>query len=135
MSYHFVTPAEFDSMIERDQLLEWAEVHGQHRYGTPHGPVDRAIAAGRPVILEIDLQGARQVKARMPEAQLVFLAPPSWDELVHRLVGRGTEDAATRERRLQTARDELAHQDEADVVIVNDSLEETVERLVSLLSL
>ncbi len=135
VSYHFVDDERFDQLVAEDQLLEWAVVHGVHRYGTPRGPVDRAIADGRHVILEIDLQGARQVKAHMPEAQLVFLAPPSWEELVHRLVGRGTEDEATRARRLETARTELAAQGEADHVIVNTRLEETVDALVGLLGL
>lgn len=135
VSYHFVTQERFDQLVEEDQLLEWAVVHGTHRYGTPRRPVDEAIAQGRHVILEIDLQGARQVKAHMPDAQLVFLSPPSWDELVRRLVGRGTEDAPTRARRLQTAQQELACIDEADHVIVNESVEETVENLVSLLGL
>lgn len=134
-SYHFVSDERFDELIADDQLLEWAVVHGTHRYGTPRGPVEEAIAAGRHVILEIDLQGARQVKAHMPEAQLVFLAPPSWDELVRRLVGRGTEDEAARARRLDTAKLELASAEEADHLIVNESVEETVDNLVALLGL
>lgn len=134
-SYHFVSEERFDELIAHDQLLEWALVHGTHRYGTPRGPVEEAIAAGRHVILEIDLQGARQVKAHMPEAQLVFLAPPSWDELVRRLVGRGTEDEAARARRLDTAKLELASAEEADHLIVNESVEETVNNLVALLGL
>ena len=89
------------------------------RYGTPRGPVLDALAEGRPALLEIDLQGARQVRERMPEALFVFLAPPSWEELVRRLVGRGTEDEAERERRLETAREELAAEPEFDVTVVN----------------
>lgn len=134
-SYHFVSADRFDQMVADDDLLEWAEVHGSNRYGTPRGPVEAAIADGKHVILEIDLQGARQVKACMPEAQLVFLAPPSWEELVHRLVGRGTEDEAARAKRLETAKLELASIDEADHVIVNESLDDTVQDLVSLLGL
>ena len=134
-SYHFVTDERFDELIAKDLLLEWAVVHGEHRYGTPKVPVDDAIEQGRHVVLEIDLQGARQVKQHMPEAQLVFLAPPSWDELVRRLVGRGTEDEATRARRLETAKKELASIDEADHVLVNASVEETVANLVGLLGL
>lgn len=134
-SYHFVSDEEFDELVAAGDLLEWAVVHGKHRYGTPRGPVVEAIAKGRHVILEIDLQGARQVKARMPEAQLVFLMPPSWEELVNRLVGRGTEDAEARERRLATAKLELASIDEADHIIVNESLGDTVESLVGLLGL
>lgn len=134
-SYHFVSDEQFDALISDDQLLEWATVHGTHRYGTPRVPVEEAIAAGRHVVLEIDLQGARQVKAHMPDAQLVFLEPPSWDELVRRLVGRGTEDEATRARRLDTAKLELASVEEADHRIVNASVEETVDHLVALLGL
>ena len=110
--YLFVGDAEFDRLIAAGEFLEHAVVHTHAKYGTPRGPVDRALAAGRPALLEIDLQGARQVRERMPEALLVFLAPPSWDELVRRLVGRGTESESERERRLQTARRELAAQDE-----------------------
>ena len=94
-------------------------MHGTHRYGTPRGPVERALAAGRPAMLEIDLQGARQVRETMPEALFVFLKPPSWEELVRRLVGRGTETDEERERRLATAVDELAAESEFDVTIVN----------------
>ena len=91
--YHFVDDAEFDRMAREGELLEWAVVHGRARYGTPRLPVERALATGRAALLEIDLQGARQVRATMPGALFVFLAPPTWDELVRRLVGRGTEDA------------------------------------------
>lgn len=135
LSYHFVPRSRFTEMIERDELLEWAVVHGEHCYGTPRRPVEEAMAAGRQVVLEIDLQGARQVKERVPDAQLVFLMPPSWEELVSRLVGRGTEDEAARARRLETAKQELASFDDADHVIVNVTVEETVEALVSLLGL
>ena len=90
--YHFVSDEEFDRLVADDALLEWAVVHRAARYGTPRAPVDEALAAGRPALLEIDLQGARQVRERMPGALFVFLAPPSWEELVRRLVGRGTED-------------------------------------------
>lgn len=133
--YHFVSEAEFDQLIAKDQLLEWATVHGKHRYGTPRLPVEEAIARGQHVILEIDIQGARQVKAHMPDAQLVFLLPPSWEELVNRLIGRGTEDEEARTRRLNTAKEELANADEADHRIVNDTVEGTVEALVGLLRL
>ena len=117
--YHFVSDEEFDRLVADDELLEWAVVHRAARYGTPRAPVDEALAAGRPALLEIDLQGARQVRERMPEALFVFLAPPSWEELVRRLVGRGTEDEAERERRLETAREELAAEPEFDAVVVN----------------
>lgn len=130
--YLFVDDAEFDRMIAAGELLEWAVVHKRARYGTPRKPVLDTLAAGRPALLEIDLQGARQVRATMPEAQFVFLAPPSWDELVRRLVGRGTEDAEERERRLETARVELAAEKEFDVTIVNASVQEAADQLVKL---
>jgi guanylate kinase len=133
--YHFVDEARFDELVASGQMLEWAVVHGRHRYGTPRGPVDQALAEHRPALLEIDLQGARQVKASMPEALFVFLAPPSWEELVRRLVGRGTEDAAERERRLATARAELAAESEFDVTIVNDDVHRACDELVSWMGL
>lgn len=128
--YHFVSCAEFDRMIAEGELLEWAVVHGRHRYGTPRRPVEEQLAAGRPALLEIDLQGARQVRAAMPEAQFVFLAPPSWAELERRLVGRGTEDGEERARRLETAKVELAAESEFDHVIVNDDVERATDELV-----
>ncbi|HZW43830.1 MAG TPA: guanylate kinase [Dermatophilaceae bacterium] len=132
--YHFVDDEEFDRMRDAGEFLEWAVVHGRARYGTPRGPVLEALAAGRKALLEIDLQGARQVRQQMPEALFVFLAPPSWDELVRRLVGRGTESAEEREIRLTTARLELAAQREFDVTIVNDSVQRASEELVSLMN-
>jgi guanylate kinase len=129
--YHFVDPAGFDRMIEAGELLEWAVVHGVHRYGTPRRPVEAALATGRPALLEIDLQGARQVRRTMPGAFFVFLAPPSWDEMVRRLVGRGTETPEERARRLDTARDELAAEPEFDVTIVNDDVHRATDELVS----
>ncbi len=131
--YHFVAPQEFDRLIAAGEFLEYAVVHGRAKYGTPRGPVERALALGQPALLEIDLQGARQVRETMPEAMFVFLSPPSWDELVRRLVGRGTEDAAEREVRLETARRELAAADEFDRVIVNDDVRRASEELVSLM--
>jgi guanylate kinase len=131
--YWFVSDAEFDAMIEQDQLLEWAVVHNAFRYGTPRAPVEEALAAGRAALLEIDLQGARQVRAAMPEALMVFLAPPTWNELVRRLVGRGTESAEERERRLATARLELAAEAEFDVTIVNTEIHDAAEELVALM--
>jgi guanylate kinase len=131
--YHFVSEAEFDRLVADDELLEWAVVHKGARYGTPRRPVEEALAAGRPALLEIDLQGARQVRERMPEALFVFLAPPSWDELVRRLVGRGTEDEAERERRLETARGELAAEPEFDVTVVNRQIHDAGEELVELM--
>lgn len=133
--YHFISDADFDELIASGGLLEWAVVHGRDRYGTPAEPVRKAVERGERVILEIDLQGARQVRARLPEARSVFIAPPSWDELVHRLVGRGTETALQRHRRLLTARTELASAAEFDDIVVNDDLATAVAELVSLLGL
>ena len=131
--YWFVSDEEFDAMIAKGDLLEWAVVHKAARYGTPRGPVDLALASGRPAMLEIDLQGARQVRETMPEALFVFLKPPSGDELVRRLVGRGTESEAERERRLETARAELAAESEFDVTIVNHEVHAAAEQLVALM--
>lgn len=133
--YHFVSDDQFDALIANAALLEWAVVHGVQRYGTLRAPVMQALAAGRPALLEIDLQGARQVKASLPDARFVFLAPPSWQELVRRLVGRGTESAAQRERRLETARAEMAAQAEFDDVVVNHEIDQAVEDLVALVRL
>jgi guanylate kinase len=133
--YWFVSEAEFDRMVAADELLEWAVVHGAARYGTPRAPVEEALTACRPALLEIDLQGARQVRAAMPEALFVFLAPPSWDELVRRLVGRGTESSEERERRLATARLELAAEPEFDAVVVNREIHAAAEELVALMLL
>ncbi|WP_203335500.1 guanylate kinase [Nocardioides limicola] len=131
--YHFVSDAEFDQMIADGELLEWAVVHKTARYGTPRRPVEEALAAGKAAMLEIDLQGARQVRETMPEALFVFLKPPSWEELVRRLVGRGTESAEDRERRLETAREELAAESWFDVTVVNAEVNDAVAELVSLL--
>jgi guanylate kinase len=129
--YRFVSREEFAELVESGGLLEWAEFAG-NLYGTPRQPVLDHLAAGRPVVLEIDLQGARQVRALMPGAKLVFLAPPSWDELVRRLTGRGTEDAAVVEKRLAVAREELAAEPEFDVTLVNTSVPDVVGQLVAL---
>ncbi len=131
--YIFVAEEEFDRLVAAGEFLEYAVVHGRAKYGTPRGPVERALAAGRPALLEIDLQGARQVRQSMPDALLVFLAPPSWDELVSRLVGRGTESEEERAIRLSTATRELQAADEFDVVIVNDDVRRASEQLVSLM--
>ncbi len=131
--YRFVSRVEFDSMIERGELLEWADIHGGlQRSGTPAAPVRAALAEGKPVLVEVDLAGARQIRQSMPEATQVFLAPPSWEELVSRLTGRGTETPEAVERRLATARTELAACDEFDTVIVNDDVTTACEQLVSL---
>lgn len=131
--YHFVSDAEFDRMVADDELLEWAEIHrGMHRSGTPAGPVAAHLTAGRPVLLELDLAGARAVRARRPEALFVFLEPPSWDVLVGRLRGRGTEATEVIDRRLATAREELAAQSEFDLTLTNDDVGATAEALVGL---
>jgi guanylate kinase len=132
--YWFVSDAEFEAMIQAGQLLEWAVVHGAAKYGTPRAPVEAALAAGRPSMLEIDLQGARQVRETMPEALFVFLKPPSWEELVRRLVGRGTESSEERARRLQTAVDELAAEAEFDITIVNHEVHDAAQELVTLMT-
>ena len=132
VQYHFVDQAEFDAMVERDELLEHASYAG-NSYGTPRAPVEERLAAGVPALLEIELQGARQVRAAMPEAQLVFLAPPSFEELARRLTTRGTEDPERVRKRLDLARIEMAAEDEFDVLVVNDDLEQAADRLVALM--
>ena len=127
--YFFWSPEQFDDAVKNGDMLEWALVHGRNRYGTPRSAVEAARAEGRAVILEIDLEGARQVRSSMPDARFVFLAPPSWDVLVERLVGRGTESPEEQERRLETARVEMAAEEEFDVTIVNDDLDEAVDAL------
>ncbi|WP_307856754.1 guanylate kinase [Mycolicibacter acidiphilus] len=134
VDYHFVTAEEFGRLIESDQLLEWADIHGGlQRSGTPAAPVADATAAGRPVLIEVDLAGARAIKRALPTVLTVFLAPPDWETLQARLVGRGTESAEVRERRLGTARTELAAQGDFDRVVVNRRLENACSELVSLL--
>jgi guanylate kinase len=132
--YWFVGDAEFDRLVAEGELLEWAVVHRAARYGTPRRPVEQALAAGRPALLEIDLQGARQVRDSMPEALFVFLKPPSWEELVRRLTGRGTESAEDQARRLETAQQELAAEAEFDVTIVNHEVHAAAEELVALMT-
>ena len=132
--YFFVDDAEFDRLVAEGELLEHATVHNRYRYGTPRRPIDEALETGRTVLLEIDLQGARQVRAAAPSATLVFLLPPSWDELVDRLVGRGTEQEEERTRRLRTARVELAAQDEFDYRVVNDDVERAASEVAALAS-
>jgi guanylate kinase len=133
VDYHFVDDAEFDRMIRDGELLEHATVHNSYRYGTPRRPIERALDEGRSVLLEIDLQGARQVRESMPEARLIFLLPPTWEELVRRLIGRGTEDAAEQQRRLETAKVELAAQDEFDHKVVNHDVAEAAREVVDLM--
>jgi guanylate kinase len=134
VQYHFVDPAEFSRLVDEGELLEHATYAGSS-YGTPRRPVEEQLAAGVPALLEIELQGARQVRTAMPDAQLVFLAPPSFDELARRLTGRGTEDPERVRRRLDLARIEMAAEDEFDVVVVNDDLEQAADRLVALLQI
>ncbi|HZZ50148.1 MAG TPA: guanylate kinase [Pseudonocardia sp.] len=132
--YHFVSNAEFDRLIADHELLEWADIHGGlHRSGTPAKPVEEHLAAGEPVLLELDLAGARAVKRSRPDATMVFLMPPSWEDLVDRLTSRGTESGPVIERRLTTAREEMASSSQFDVTVVNDEIESVVRQLVSLL--
>jgi guanylate kinase len=133
IDYYFVSDDRFDQMIADDELLEWAVVHREHRYGTPRAAVLRHLRAGIPCILEIDLAGARQVRDSMPEALFVFVEPPSWEELVRRLELRGTEDSEERARRLATARTEMAAVEEFEHVIVNDELDTAVDAVHALL--
>jgi guanylate kinase len=132
--YLFVSDTEFDRLVTTNQMLEWAVVHGHNRYGTPRAPIVEALDGGDSIILEIDIQGARQVKAAMPEAVLVFLMPPSWEELVRRLESRGTEEPEEQTRRLETARTEVAAQDEFDKTIVNDDVDRAAEAVVHLMT-
>ncbi len=130
--YYFVDDDEFDRLVADGELLEWAQFAG-HRYGTPRDPLNAKIEAGVSCLLEIDLAGARQVKRSVPDARLVFLAPPSWEELVRRLTGRGTESAEVMERRLAAARDELAAVSEFEVTLVNTSVQDVCRQLVALM--
>ena len=132
--YFFVTPEHFQGRIDRGEMLEWADIHGGlQRSGTPAGPVQEAMDAGRPVLVEVDLAGARNIKRLLPEARTVFLAPPSWDILVQRLTGRGTETPEVIERRLTTAREELDAQGEFDVVVINDNVDTAVATIAGIL--
>ena len=133
-SYFFLTDQEFDALIAAGEMLEFATVHGTHRYGTPRQPVLAALTDGKSVLLEIDIQGARQVKNHMPEAVTVFIAPPSWEELVRRLEGRGTEQPEEMARRLETAKEELQGQHEFDHVVINDDVAKCAQSVVDLLS-
>jgi guanylate kinase len=132
--YYFISDSQFDDMVARGEFLEWATVHNASRYGTPRPPIDAALTDGKSVLLEIDLQGARSVRREMPEALLVFLLPPSWEELVRRLVGRGTEDTPEQARRLETAKVEMRAQDEFDVKVVNREVGQAAAEVVELLA-
>ncbi|MEV0670055.1 guanylate kinase [Mycobacterium sp. NPDC050441] len=134
VDYTFVSKEQFQQLIDDGELLEWADIHGGlHRSGTPAQPVRDATRAGRPVLIEVDLAGAHAVKQAMPEVVSVFLAPPSWDELVNRLSGRGTETPEVMARRLETARAEMAAKSDFDQVVVNRQLDSACAELVSLL--
>jgi guanylate kinase len=133
VDYFFISDEEFSRRIRADEFLEWAEFAG-NRYGTPKAAVEEALLAGRNVLLEIEIAGAKQVKAHANRAILVFLEPPTWEELVARLEGRGTDGPARRAERLQLAQDELAAASFFDVVIVNDEVERVVEELIALSS-
>lgn len=134
VDYRFVGREGFDTMVARGELLEWAEIHGGlQRSGTPRAPVEDALAAGRPVLVEVDLAGARAMKAAMPEGVSVFLAPPSMEELERRLAGRGSETEAAFARRLETAREEMAARHEFDVTVISDEPRAVATRLVELL--
>lgn len=135
VNYFFVSDEEFDRLEAGGQMLETATVHNAFRYGTPRAPIDEALEGGKSVLLEIDLQGARSVREAMPEAVLVFLLPPTWEELVRRLLGRGTEDPAEQARRLETAKIELAAQDEFDFKVVNHDVGQAAREVVDLMAI
>lgn len=127
--YHFLSRAQFDSLIDADGLLEWATYSG-NSYGTPRESVEAHMAQGQQVILEIEVQGAMQVKDRMPQAHLIFIEPPSMEQLESRLRGRGTESEADIQKRLETAKVELARKKEYDICLVNDDLEVATDTLI-----
>src|SRR5262249_25535327 len=132
VQYHYATPEEFDRMIADGEFLEWAEYAG-NRYGTPRRPLLAHLAQGVPPVLEIELQGARQVKKELPGARFVCRAPPSWTELERRLIGRGTEPVDERWARLDQAKIELAAEAEFDATIVNDEVGRAADQLVQLI--
>ncbi len=132
VAYRFVDDQGFDGMVARGELLEWAEYAG-HRYGTPRGPLDEAVERGRTVLLEIEVQGALQVRTRMPDALQIFLVPPTFEALEHRLRDRGTEDEATIQARLEVARSEMAAQAAFDHVVVNDDLDRATAEVARLI--
>ena len=132
-TYHFIDGLDFDDLIARGELLEWADYTGR-RYGTPRVPVENMLASGCPALLEIDLDGARQIRHEIPRAQLVFLAPPSWDELVRRLTGRGSETSDQVRERLAKAREEMDAAKEFDVVLINDDVDRVADELADLVA-
>lgn len=129
--YFFVSDEEFSRMINEDEFLEWAEFAG-NRYGTPQEKVEHALLLGRNVLLEIEIAGAKQVKSHLPQSVLVFLEPPTWEELVARLVARGTDSPDRRAERLQLAQEELAAASFFDVVLINDQVDSVVGKLIEL---
>lgn len=129
--YYFVSDDEFTRMINADEFLEWAEFAG-NRYGTPQEKVEQALLLGRNVLLEIEIEGAKQVKAHLPQSVLVFLEPPTWEELVARLEGRGTDSPERRTERLKLAQEELVAASFFDVILINDQVESVVRRLIEL---
>lgn len=133
--YFFVSDEQFDELIATGGLLEWAEVHGSARYGTPRAAVNELVAQGRTVILEIEPQGARQVRAALSDPITIFLTPPSWEELVNRLAGRGTETTAQQQRRLETARIELAAVQEFDHIVENRTVDQAADDIAAVLGL
>ncbi|MDR9363017.1 MAG: guanylate kinase [Microbacteriaceae bacterium] len=133
VEYYFVDDQQFDRLVAREEMLEWAWVFGLNRYGTPKEAVKNLQDKGKSVILEIDLDGARQVRKTAPEAVQIFIAPPSFDELESRLRGRGTETEDQLKARLETAREELAAQNEFDRVFINDDLDKTTQEVLNYL--
>jgi guanylate kinase len=131
VSYHFLSPAEFEARVAADDFLEWAEYSG-NRYGTLRSEVEQRLAQGRSVLLEIEVEGARQVRQTMPEAVQCFIAPPAPEVLRERLVGRGTDSAEAIERRLEVAEREMAAQGEFQHVVVNDDFGAAADQLESL---
>ena len=133
IAYHFVDDGTFDRMVATDALLEWAEYAG-HRYGTPRAPLEAVVEAGRTVLLEIEVQGALQIRSGLPEALQIFLVPPAFDELERRLRDRGTEDEATIQGRLEVARREMAAKEAFDHVVVNDDLDRATAEVAALIA-
>ncbi len=133
VDYFFLSHEEFDQMIENGEMLEYAVVHGVNKYGTPRKPVQEALNKGFQVVLEIDIQGARQVKKSMPDALLVFIAPPSWQELERRLASRATESTEEQKRRLETARIELMAQSEFDEIVINEDVAKCADEVLDLM--
>lgn len=131
--YHFVSRGEFDTLVEDGAFLEWAEIYGDHRSGTLRAPVGEALEAGRDVILELDVQGAASIRRVMPDAVLIFLDPPSEEELARRLRARRTEDLAALARRLSAAREEIGQRSWFDHVVVNDDVDAAAAQVAAII--